>query len=110
MTVIGVPTATTRSPQGVSITIALQESHFTVHTWPEHGVAIVDIFNCGSIELKKHLNLIAETFGTDIKDTDSAKWSLIRFVRILKARVVLHQLLRYLLITAFWRRTKKHSS
>ncbi len=34
-------------PGGVSVNIMLSESHFTIHTWPEHGSATVDCFTCG---------------------------------------------------------------
>jgi S-adenosylmethionine decarboxylase len=36
------------NPQGVSGVVVIAESHLTVHTWPEHGYAAVDIFTCGS--------------------------------------------------------------
>lgn len=35
------------SPQGVSIILILAETHLSIHTWPEHGYAAVDIFVCG---------------------------------------------------------------
>ncbi len=34
-------------PQGVSGVIIIAESHFSVHAWPEHDYAAVDIFTCG---------------------------------------------------------------
>jgi S-adenosylmethionine decarboxylase len=34
------------SPYGVSGVIVITESHVTIHTWPEHGYAAVDIFSC----------------------------------------------------------------
>jgi S-adenosylmethionine decarboxylase len=34
-------------PQGVSGFIIIAESHFSVHAWPEHDFAAVDIFTCG---------------------------------------------------------------
>lgn len=34
-------------PQGVSGVVIISESHFTVHAWPEHDYAAVDIFTCG---------------------------------------------------------------
>jgi len=33
---------------GVSGVVIVLESHLSVHTWPEHGYAAVDIFTCGS--------------------------------------------------------------
>lgn len=35
------------SPQGVSGVVVIAESHLTIHTWPEHGYAAVDVFTCG---------------------------------------------------------------
>jgi S-adenosylmethionine decarboxylase proenzyme len=35
------------SPVGVSVILILAETHISVHTWPEHGYAAVDIFVCG---------------------------------------------------------------
>jgi len=32
---------------GVSGMVLLAESHISIHTWPEHGYAAVDIFMCG---------------------------------------------------------------
>lgn len=33
---------------GVTGVVAVQESHLTIHTWPEHGYAAVDVFLCGA--------------------------------------------------------------
>jgi S-adenosylmethionine decarboxylase len=33
-------------PQGVSGVVIIAESHFSVHAWPEHDYAAVDIFTC----------------------------------------------------------------
>ena len=35
------------APCGVSGVIIIQESHLTIHTWPEHNFASVDIYTCG---------------------------------------------------------------
>jgi len=35
------------SPQGVTAIALLSESHISIHTWPETGVAVCDIFTCG---------------------------------------------------------------
>lgn len=35
------------SPYGISGTIVITESHFNIHTWPEHGFAAIDLFTCG---------------------------------------------------------------
>jgi len=35
------------NPYGVSGVVVIQESHFTIHTWPEYGYAALDCFTCG---------------------------------------------------------------
>ena len=35
------------SPYGVSGVVVIQESHMSIHTWPEYGFAAVDLFTCG---------------------------------------------------------------
>lgn len=35
-------------PHGVSAFYLLRESHLSIHTWPEHEYAAIDIFCCGS--------------------------------------------------------------
>lgn len=42
-------------PQGVSGVLVIQESHLSIHTWPEEGYAAVDLYTCGQGEpLKAH--------------------------------------------------------
>lgn len=36
------------NPQGVSGVVVIEESHLSIHTWPEHGYAAVDFYTCGS--------------------------------------------------------------
>jgi S-adenosylmethionine decarboxylase proenzyme len=33
-------------PVGVTAFVLIAESHLSIHTWPEHGYAAVDIFTC----------------------------------------------------------------
>ncbi|GAB4293998.1 MAG: hypothetical protein Kow0090_08540 [Myxococcota bacterium] len=35
------------SPQGVSGTVVIAESHLAVHTWPELGYCALDLYTCG---------------------------------------------------------------
>ncbi len=34
-------------PHGATGVILLAESHISIHTWPEHGIATVDVYTCG---------------------------------------------------------------
>jgi len=42
------------SPFGISGFVVIAESHLSIHTWPEHRYAAVDVFTCGE-SLKPHL-------------------------------------------------------
>lgn len=35
-------------PLGVTVVIAIAESHLSIHTWPEYAYAAVDVFTCSS--------------------------------------------------------------
>lgn len=35
------------APHGVSGVVIISESHLTIHSFPEHGYASVDVFTCG---------------------------------------------------------------
>jgi len=35
------------APHGVTGIVLLSESHMSIHTWPEHAYAAVDVFTCG---------------------------------------------------------------
>ena len=39
----------TFNPWGVSGVIVIEESHLTIHTWPEYKYAAVDLFTCGDM-------------------------------------------------------------
>ncbi len=50
-------------PYGVSGAVIIQESHYTIHTWPEHGYAAVDLFYCGgTIYVDRAVELLKERF------------------------------------------------
>jgi len=53
-------------PQGVSGVVIIAESHFTVHAWPEHDYAAVDIFTCGdNIDLETAIDSMKHSFGAE---------------------------------------------
>lgn len=50
-------------PWGVSGAVVIQESHYTIHTWPEHGYAAVDLFYCGgTVHVHKAVDVLMERF------------------------------------------------
>ncbi len=46
------------SPHGISGVVVIAESHFAVHTWPEHSYAAVDMFSCGDFNSEDALRYI----------------------------------------------------
>ena len=34
------------SPYGISGVLIIEESHFHIHTWPEHKYASIDLYTC----------------------------------------------------------------
>lgn len=53
--------------QGVTGVALLAESHISIHTWPEHGYAAIDIFMCGRTnDVDAALDLIADRLEAQI--------------------------------------------
>ena len=52
-------------PIGVTGFILLEESHVSIHSWPEHQFAAVDIFSCRPFDAKKIQELLMESFSSD---------------------------------------------
>jgi len=52
-------------PIGVTGFILLEESHVSIHTWPEHNFAAVDIFSCKPFDSKKIETLLMQSFKSD---------------------------------------------
>ncbi len=51
------------SPHGVSGICVVAESHFAIHTWPEHGYAAVDLFSCGEFDYMEAMKFISNKLG-----------------------------------------------
>ena len=50
-------------PQGVTGLAMLADSHISIHTWPEKGVAKCDIFTCGAKSTpEKAVEYLVEAF------------------------------------------------
>jgi S-adenosylmethionine decarboxylase len=41
-------------PQGVTGFAMLAESHISIHTWPENGMAVCDVFTCGDTAMPEN--------------------------------------------------------
>lgn len=39
------------TPQGVTGVIGISTSHISIHTWPEHGYAALDLYTCGNQDI-----------------------------------------------------------
>jgi spermidine synthase len=53
-------------PHGVTVVAVLAESHASVHTWPEHRSAFVDVFTCGdSADPARATELLAHRLGAE---------------------------------------------
>ena len=56
------------NPHGVSGVVVIAESHAAIHTWPERGIASVDIFSCGAnINPSAALDFLKTGFGAGRK-------------------------------------------
>lgn len=64
-------------PQGVTVVIAISESHLSVHTWPEYGYAAVDVFTCSHEPLTQE---VQEFLIRALKATDATTVELKRGV------------------------------
>jgi S-adenosylmethionine decarboxylase len=54
-------------PCGVTVVVAIAESHLSVHTWPEYGYAAVDVFTCSAEPLTEEVQdyLVESMQATD---------------------------------------------
>ena len=48
--------------RGVTAVLLLAESHISIHTWPEHRFAALDLFLCGSQSLEAARQSLLESF------------------------------------------------
>lgn len=56
------------APQGVSGVVIISESHLTIHSFPEHGYASIDVYTCGDMDPNIAANYIAEALGAKTRE------------------------------------------
>ncbi|MGB0678469.1 MAG: adenosylmethionine decarboxylase [Polyangiales bacterium] len=49
-------------PQGVSGVVVIEESHLSIHTWPETGYAAVDFYTCGDCVPRRAYEFLQRRF------------------------------------------------
>ena len=67
-------------PQGVTALAMLAESHLSIHTWPETGVAKCDIFTCSDKCLpEKAVEYMKEAFkATEVTSQEPVSYTHLR--------------------------------
>jgi S-adenosylmethionine decarboxylase proenzyme len=48
------------APHGVTGVLVIEESHFSLHTWPEYGYAAVDFYTCGDCTPERAARVLEE--------------------------------------------------
>lgn len=56
-------------PIGATGFILLEESHISIHTWPEKGYVAIDVFSCKPFNIETINTIIKEFFQTDLIET-----------------------------------------
>jgi S-adenosylmethionine decarboxylase len=51
------------SPQGITGYVLLEESHISIHTWPEDRFALIDVLSCKRIDTDQLDLLVRSTFS-----------------------------------------------
>ncbi len=51
------------NPHGISGVVVIAESHFAIHSWPEHACVSVDLFTCSEkMDPAKAIEYLRQTF------------------------------------------------
>jgi S-adenosylmethionine decarboxylase len=56
------------APQGVSGVVIISESHLTIHSFPEHGYASIDVYTCGDLDPTIAAKYIADALGSQTRE------------------------------------------
>ncbi|MBU5677532.1 adenosylmethionine decarboxylase [Alkaliphilus sp. MSJ-5] len=70
------------NPWGVSGVVVIQESHLTIHTWPEYGYASIDVFTCGGdVDPWLAFEYLKDKLDAEQTDTDEVPRGIIDNIR-----------------------------
>lgn len=77
------------APHGVTGMLLLEESHISIHTWPEHGYAAIDLFTCGVSTPSDALPLLGAALGAQAIEHAVVErgFACIPFLRVVTAAV-----------------------
>ena len=64
------------APQGVSGVVVVEESHISIHTWPECGYAAVDFYTCGDCEPLRAHEILRDSLGAERSEIISVRRGL----------------------------------
>lgn len=56
------------APQGVSGVVIISESHLTIHSFPEHGYASIDVYTCGDLDPTIAATYIADALNANTRE------------------------------------------
>lgn len=56
------------APQGVSGVVIISESHLTIHSFPEHGYASIDVYTCGDLNPNVAADFIAQALNAQTRE------------------------------------------
>ena len=66
------------SPHGVTGIALIEESHLSIHTWPEHNYAAIDLFTCSdSMKTTEAVSFLVEQLESKRQETRDVKRGLI---------------------------------
>lgn len=68
-------------PVGVTGFILLAESHISIHTWPEHNYAAVDVFSCKAFDASLVTKLLEKLFESDLIELNQLNRGALKLVQ-----------------------------
>lgn len=52
------------APHGLTGYLLLEESHISVHTWPERGFMLMDVLSCAPLDCERLVEAVRQILGT----------------------------------------------